>query len=251
MKSVQEIVESTLFRRAVIAAILINAVHIGLETDPEMVRRYGTVLRHMDTIVMDVFCLEMLLRLRAASPTIAFFKDPWSWFDAAVIGAGFFPGSQFLTVFRLMRILRLMHTVRVMPGLKKISNAVFASIPSLGNVAVILFLLFYIYGTAGTLLYGAILPAKFGTLGRSLLTLFQMITLEGWSGVMYAIMPQSPYAWVFFVSFILFGTYFSLSSVVGILVGNLKLAEEPEDEELTQVLRARARIEARLEDLEK
>jgi voltage-gated sodium channel len=100
------------------------------------------------------------------------------------------------------------------------------------------------------LLYGALLPDRFGSLGRSLLTLFQMITLEGWSSVMYSVLPKAPYAWLYFISFILLGTYFALGSVVGVLIGNIKLAEQPEDRELADIAAALARIEERLERLE-
>ncbi|MCX5790300.1 MAG: ion transporter [Elusimicrobia bacterium] len=247
MSRLRQIVESDWFRRTVMIAILVNAIHIGLETDPGIVRRYGSALHIMDVAVLALFTVEMLLRLAACSPLSAFLREPWNWFDTVVIGAGFLPGSQFLTVFRLLRILRLMRTVRVLPGLKRITEALFASIPSLANVGIILFLLFYMYATAGTLLYGAILPQKFGSLGLSLLTLFQVVTLESWSLVMTDLLPQAPYAWVFFVSFIVLGGYVALSSAVAILVGNLSAGQEID--ELAKIRQAVARIEARLERL--
>lgn len=247
MKRLRDFVESDLFRRAVIAAILLNAVHIGLETDPEIVRVWGPVLRGVDRSVLILFSVEMFLRLLAAAPVSAFFRDHWNWFDCAIIGAGFLPGSEFLTVFRLLRILRIMRTVRVMPGLKKVANSVFDSLPAAANMLVILLLLFYIYGTAGTLLYGAILPERFGSLGATLLTLFQIITLEGWSTLMNQLMAKSPHAWIYFVSFILLGPYFALSSAVGIIVGHLNTAEE--EDKVAELRSAVARIEKRLERL--
>ena len=244
MRRLSEIVESNAFRRAVIAVILVNAVHIGLETDPGMVARYGSLLRGVDRAVLGLFSLEMALRLLAAAPAAAFFRDPWNWFDCAVIGAGFFPASEFLTVFRLLRILRLMHTVRVLPGLKHIADSVFETLPALTNVLVILSLLFYTYATAGTMLYGPLLPEKFGSLGRSLLTLCEVITLEGWGGPMRLLLPKAPFAWVYFISFILLGTYFALSSVVQILVGHLIDAENRA--EIAEIRRSLARIETQL-----
>lgn len=244
MRKLSELVESDGFRRAVIAVILLNALHIGLETDPGMVARYGPVLRGVDRAILGLFALEMVLRLLAASPAAAFLRDPWNWFDCAVIGAGFLPDSEFLTVFRLLRILRLMRTVRVLPGLKHVADAVFETLPSLTNVLIILSLLFYTYGTAGTLLYGPLLPEKFGSLGRSLLTLCEVITLEGWGEPMRALLPRAPFAWVYFVSFILLGTYFALSSVVQILVS--RLIDEDGRRETSEIRDALARIEARL-----
>ena len=244
MRRLSEIVESNGFRRAVIAVILVNAVHIGLETDAGLVARFGSVLRGVDRVVLGLFSLEMAMRLLAASPAAAFFRDPWNWFDCAVIGAGFFPSSEFLTVFRLLRILRLMHTVRVLPGLKHVADAVIETLPSLTNVLIILSLLFYTYATAGTLLYGLLLPEKFGTLGRSLLTLCEVITLEGWGEPMRALLPNAPYAWVYFISFILLGTYFALSSVVQILVSHL--IDEENRGEIAEIRRSLVRIEEQL-----
>lgn len=244
MRGLSAFVESDAFRRAVIGVILLNAVHIGLETDPALVEFFGAWLRRVDRAVLGLFSLEMALRLLAAQPLRAFFRDPWNWFDCLVIGAGFFPDSEFLTVFRLLRILRLMHTVRVLPGLKHIADSVFETLPALTNVLVILSLLFYTYATAGTLLYGALLPDKFGGLGRSLLTLCEVVTLEGWGEPMRALLPRAPYAWFYFISFILLGTYFALSSVVQILVGHL--IDEENRREIAEIRRALERIEARL-----
>jgi len=244
MRRLSEVVESDWFRRAVITVILVNAVHIGLETDPDLVARYGALLRGVDRTVLGLFSLEMILRLLAAAPAAAFFHDPWNWFDCVVIGAGFFPGSEFLTVFRLLRILRLMRTVRVLPGLKHVADAVFETLPSLTNVLVILSLLFYTYATAGTILYAPILPDKFGSLGRSLLTLCEVITLEGWGEPMRRLLPSAPFAWVYFVSFILLGTYFALSSVVQILVSHL--IDEENRDQIAEIRGTLKRIEARL-----
>lgn len=244
MRKLSEVVESNGFRRAVIAVILINAVHIGLETDPGMVERYGSVLRGADRVILGLFSLEMALRLLAATSAAAFFRDPWNWFDCAVIGAGFFPNSEFITVFRLLRILRLMHTVRVLPGLKHVADTVLQTLPSLTNVLIILSLLFYTYATAGTLLYGALLPERFGSLGKSLLTLCEVITLEGWGGPMRLLLPHAPFAWVYFVSFILLGTYFALSSVVQILVNHL--IDEENRGEIAAIRRSLERIEEQL-----
>jgi voltage-gated sodium channel len=247
MKRLRGFVASDLFRRTVIAVILFNAVHIGLETDPEIVRAWGGALHAMDWAVLGLFSGEMLLRLLAAAPLSEFFHDRWNWFDCAIIGAGFFPGSEFITVFRLLRILRIMRTLRFMPGLKKLETAVFESIPAATNVAVILLLLFYTYAIAGTMLYGAIAPQRFGSLALSLLTLFQIITLEGWSTLMHEVLPQAPHAWIYFISFILMGTYLAMSSAVGIVVAHLNLVEE--ESELEDLRRALARIEARLDKL--
>lgn len=246
MPSLKKFVESDLFRRSVIALIVFNAAHIGLETYPGVVARYGVLLERFDSVILGLFSLELLLRLAAHGPAV-YFRKPWSWFDMAVIGAGFFPKTEFLTVFRLLRVLRIMRTIRILPGLKKLSEALFASIPALANVLVILGLVFYIYGAAGSFLYGGILPERFGTLDKSLLTLFEVLTLEAWSPLMRSLLPVAPHAWAYFLSFILIATVFALNAVVGILVGRLQYIEE--GDEMDKVRESLARIEARLEKL--
>lgn len=243
----QNFVDSKGFRRTIMALILINAVSIGLETYPAIQTRFGDLLSLIDGAILRLFTAEIFVRLAAASPKRRFFRDPWQWFDIIVISAGYLPESDFLTVFRLLRVLRVLRTVTVLPGLQKIVEIIFTSLPALGNVLVVLGLLFYVYGTTGTYLYGHISPEHFGSLDRSLLTLFEVMTLEGWAGVMHHIMKVEPRCWVYFISFIFAATFFSLNAVIGILMNNLKSLEE--SDEIADLQEALTRIEAKLDAL--
>lgn len=242
-----ELVESRGFRRLILALILVNAAAIGLETYPSIYERFGWFLTGLDRFILRVFTAEIFLRLAAARPKREFFRDPWQWFDVVVIGAGYLPESDFLTVFRLLRVLRVMRTFTVMPRLQKIVQILFTSLPALGHVLILLGLLFYVYGTAGTFLYGSVAPQHFGTLGRSLLTLFQVMTLEGWTGIMNPILRYEPYCPLYFISFIFAATFFSLNAVIGILMNNLQDLDE--SKEVDELRAALARIEAKLEAL--
>lgn len=241
----ERIVSSRLFQRTVISLIVLNAVTIGLETYPACVERHGRALHAIDRLILVLFTIELVLRFLAARPKSAFFKDRWHWFDMVVVAAGYIPGSQFLSVVRIFRVLRVLRAITVLPNLQKLVGALLRCLPSLGHIVMLMAILLYVYGAAGTFLYGAIDDARFGTLDRSVLTLFEIITLEGWTDIMHALRPQAPACWIFFVSFILLGTFVSLNFFVGVIVGNLQAADETEGE-LAHIRAALARIEERL-----
>ncbi len=242
---IEKIVASAAFRRTIITLILINAITIGMETYRGLKDEYGQLLHVIDRVILALFTLELLLRFLAARPTSNFFRDSWHWFDMAVVAAGYIPGSSFMTIMRLFRILRVLRAITVLPGLRRIVGALLKSLPSLGHIAVLLGLLIYVYAAAGTFLFGAYAPDRFGNLHVSILTLFEVITLEGWVGIMSEIRPHAPACWIYFVSFILFGTFVALNFFVGVIVNNLQAADQQEDE-MARIRAALERIEARL-----
>ena len=217
----QETIEAPLFRRTVVGLILFNALVIGLETYPDIAASYGTLLNAADRLVLWLFTVELALRW-AAAPGWAFFRDPWHWLDMAVVATGYVPGSRFFTVIRLFRILRVLRALTVLPNLQRLANALLRGLPLLGDVLVLLGILFYVYGTAGTFLYRAISPDYFGSLHQSMLTLFQIITLEEWAAIMRTVRPAAPGCWLYFVSFILLGTFVALNSLISVILRNLE-----------------------------
>lgn len=242
---VERLVASRGFQRTVVGLIFLNALTIGLETYPAVHARFGGALHALDRIILALFTVELVLRFVASRPRAAFFRDPWHWFDLVVVAAGYVPGSQFMSVVRVFRVLRVLRAITVMPNLQKLVGALLRSLPSLGNILLLLAILLYVYGAAGTFLYGAIDADRFGTLDRSVLTLFEVITLEGWVDIMHGLRPHAPHCWIFFVTFILFGTFVSLNFFVGIIVGNMQQTGE-EEGDLAHVKAALARIEERL-----
>jgi len=246
MKSrIASIVESAHFHRLVLALILLNAVIVGLETYDEVRRHYGAVLYLADRIILYLFALELALRLAAAGAG-AFFRSGWNIFDLAIVAASFLPASQFFTVARLFRILRVLRAVSVMPDLQRLVAALLRSLPSLGHIGALLALLIYVYAAVGTSLFGPYAPEHFGTLHQSVLTLFSVITLEGWIEVMESVLPHAPMAWIYFISFILLGTFVAMNFFVGVIVNNLQSAAIEERDDLGEIRAALARVEARL-----
>nr|WP_236838690.1 ion transporter [Caldalkalibacillus salinus] len=216
----------------IMVLILINAIIVGIETYPHMYDAYGQWLHVADRVLLWLFTLEIILRLITAIPTWHYFKDPWNIFDFLIVASGhLFVGAHFVTVLRILRVLRLLRAISIIPSLRRIVNALLMTIPALGNIMLLLSLLFYIFAVIGTMLFGDIAPDHFGSLHATLLTLFQVVTLESWaSGVMRPLLDQSPFAWMYFVSFILVGTFVIFNLFVGVIVSNVEKVDELEEE---------------------
>ena len=241
------ITQSALFRRVVTTLIVLNAIIIGLDTYPKIHAAYGEGIELADRIILYVFALELVLRFLAANPPLAFFRSGWNLFDVIIVGVSFLPSSQFFSVARLFRILRALRAVSVLPDLQKLVTALLRSLPSLGHIVLLLALLMYVYAAIGTSLFGEVAPKYFGTLHGSVLTLFSVITLEGWVAVMDEVLPHIPAAWIYFVTFILFATFVALNFFVGVIVNNLQAVEVGDNNDMAEIRKALARLEARLQ----
>jgi voltage-gated sodium channel len=244
---IASIAGSALFRRIVIILIVVNAIIVGLDTYPQIHAAYGNILSLADRIILYVFSLELILRFLGSNPPVAFFRSGWNLFDLIIVGVSFLPSSQFFTVARLFRILRALRTVSVLPDLQKVVTALLRSLPSLGHILILLALLMYVYAAIGTSLFGEIAPKYFSSLHQSVLTLFSVITLEGWITVMDEVLPQMPGAWIYFVSFILFATFVAMNFFVGVIVNNLQAVEIEERDDIAEIRKALARVEAQLQ----
>lgn len=224
------IVHHRYFVNAIIALILMNTVIIGLETYPAVYDKHHNLLYVIDKIILWIFTLEVLLKLIAIRPTWRFFRDSWNIFDLLIIAAShLLAGAQFVTVLRIIRILRVLRTVSVIPSLKKLINALLLTLPSLGTILLLMSIIFYIFGVMGTVLYRDIAPQYFGSLHATFLTLFQVVTLDSWSsGMMRPIMQEAPFAWLYFIAFVLVGTFVIFNLFVGVIVSNVDKASNDE-----------------------
>lgn len=238
----RRIVDSRVFQRLVLALILFAAVLVGFETDRELVARWHALFSALDRLVLGLFTLEIVLRLMAAEGGPArFFRDPWNVFDFVIVAVCLVPANAgFAAVFRLVRVLRVLRLISAVPRLQILVGALLKSVPSMGYVALLLSLHFYIYAVIGTKFFGAADPGNFGSLVRTAVTLFQVVTLEGWVDIMNVQMQDGRF-WgpvIYFVSFILLGTMIMLNLLIGVIVNGMDEArQETEDD-------ARARHEA-------
>jgi len=230
-------------QHTVLGLIVINAIVLGLETSPEAMARHGAWLRWLDQSILAVFVLEIALRIVAWRS--AFFRDPWSLFDLMVVGIALVPATGQFSVLRALRVLRVLRILTMVPSMRRVVGGLLAAIPGLASIAMVLGLVFYVFAVIATQLFGADYPAWFGTLGRSLYTLFQVMTLESWSmGIVRPVMELYPYAWTFFLPFILIATFTMLNLFIGIIVSAMQSFTDAETAQtVAAVDQAREHIE--------
>jgi voltage-gated sodium channel len=218
-----------LAERIVIALIVINAITLGLETDAGIMARIGPVLIALDRAILALFVIELVARFYVHR--LAFFRDPWSVFDLAVVAIALVPATGALSVLRALRILRVLRLITVIPSLRRVVGAMVGAIPAMGSVSLLLVLVYYVSAVMSTKLFGGTHPELFGSLGSSTYTLFQVMTFDDWSGgVAKPVLEQHPYAMLFFVPFILLSAFIALNLFIGVIVSaieNEKDAEAP------------------------
>ncbi len=216
-----QVLTSRRWEQAIVGIIIVNSVVLGLETDAGIVAAFGPVLFALDQAILAFFVVEIALRIYAFGPR--FFRDPWSLFDFAVVAIALIPATGPLQVLRALRILRVLRLISVMPALRRVVGGLVAALPGMSSIVVLMGMLFYVAAVMATKLFGATFPAWFGSLGASLYTLFQVMTLESWSmGIVRPVMEAYPFAWMFFVPFILLSTYAVLNLFIGVIVSAMQ-----------------------------
>ena len=224
------LVDSRTFNNAIIGIIVLNSIVIGLQTSNGVVDEIGGILDVLDTTLLTIFVIELIMRLIAYGS--GFLKRPWSVFDFVVIGIALTPGAEAFSVVRALRILRALRLISQVPTMRVVVEALIRSLPGLGSTAILLMLIFYVGGVMTTVLFKTAFPEFFGDLGASIYSLFQVMTLESWSmGIVRPVMAVYPYAWVFFVPFIIIMSMLVLNLVVAIVVDSMQSAKEMMAEE--------------------
>ncbi len=214
-------VESSLVQRIIVAVILFNGLILGLETSAELMARFGGILIVLDKLCLGIFVVELMLKLVAYR--WHFWRNGWNWFDFLVVAVALVPNAGPWSVLRSLRILRVLRLLTVVPQLRKVVAAFVHSIPGLSGVILVMLIFFYTMGVLATKLFGAAFPYWFGTLGASLFSLFQIMTLESWSmGIVRPVMEVFPWAWAFFVPFIVVATFTILNLFIGIIVSTMQ-----------------------------
>ncbi|WP_291981516.1 ion transporter [Candidatus Accumulibacter sp. ACC005] len=239
-------VERPRVQNFIIALILLNAALLGLETSASAMAAAGGLIVLLDSTILGVFVVEIVLRLYAHRA--AFWRDPWSVFDFAVVTIALVPATGPLAVLRALRVLRVLRLLTMVPSMRRVVGALLAAIPGLGSIALVLLIVYYVFAVIATKLFAATHPEWFGDLGRSLYTLFQIMTLESWSmGIARPVMENFPYAWAFFVTFILVATFTMLNLFIAIIVNAMQSYTDAEQHDTRLAVKAaREHIEADL-----
>jgi voltage-gated sodium channel len=246
--SVAQFLDRPVVTRFLIAVILVNALTLGLETSPEVMARAGTLLITIDRICLAIFVVELVARLYALG--LGFFRSGWNVFDFVIVGISLAPAGEGTSVLRALRILRVLRVVSVVPSLRRVVDGLGRALPGMGSVFLLIMIIFYIAAVMATKLFGASFPQFFGSLSATAFTLFQIMTLEGWSGeIVRPIMEVYPYAWAFFVPFILVTTFAVLNLIVGLIVNSMQEAAEEGQREQDQAFEAK--VLERLAEIER
>lgn len=260
-KLLREFLEHHRVQRFIITLIVINAVTIGFETNHKLMAQNGELFNQFDFAILVIFILEIVLKIYAYG--FRFFLNAWNVFDFLIVAIAAMPAAGVFSVFRTLRILRTLRLLKNVPKLRIIIESLIKAIPSIGWIILLLAIIFYIFAVVGTNIYGDVFPQWFGTMGESIFTLFQIMTLESWSsGIARPILEEMPYAWVFFVPFILIATYTTLNIFIAIVVNTmneLHMAEIKDEEEKLKaieeekhryLLKQLAAMQSKLEQIE-
>jgi voltage-gated sodium channel len=218
------IAENPRFQHVILAVIVVGAIVTGVETSAVLTARYGAVVAALEMLIQTVFVVEIAIRLLACWPRpLSFFKNGWNVFDFVVVAASLLPqAGAFAIVARLTRLMRITRLVSVFPELRLIIGTMLRSIPSMGHVIVLLSLLIYVYAILGFHFFRFADPAHWGSLGAALLTLFQMLTLEGWVEIQQAVLTTHPWAWVYFSSFVFVAVFVVVNLFIAVVINNLE-----------------------------
>ena len=219
--TLRDVVESRAFGLAVTAVIVVNAVTLGLETWPAAIAVAGPLLLVLDALALWIFTIEIGLKLWVYRAR--FFRNAWNLFDFTIVAVAWMPTAGALTVLRALRILRVLRLISVVPQMRTVIGALFRALPGMGSIVAVLLLVFYVAAVMATKLFGAGYPEWFGSVGASMYSLFQIMTLESWSmGIVRPVMEKYPAAWAFFVPFIIVTSFTVLNLFIALIVNSMQ-----------------------------
>ena len=227
-------ISSDAFERALVGLIVLNAVTLGLETSPTAMASFGPLINILDDVILVVFVVEIALRIWVGGGQ--FWRDPWCLFDATVVALSLIPQSGNLSILRALRVVRALRLISVVPSMRRVVESLLVALPGMSSIVVLLILINYVFAVMATKLFGASFPEMFGTIGASLFTLFQVMTLEGWAGdVVRPVMEKYPYAWLLFLPYILIVVFAVLNLFIGIVVDAMQQTARDEAEHVIEV----------------
>ena len=229
MSKIKKFVENQVFQNFILGVIVFNCVLMGLQTSAVLTAKCGDLLNLLDNICLGIFIVELGLKIIAYNKN--FLKDGWNIFDTIIVLMSLFSSMAFLSslrIFRIFRVFRSLKALKSFRGFRMISSlkklqviimAIVKSLPSIAWTGGLLLLVYYIFALMGVSFFGAAFPEWFGDLGKTMYTLFQVMTLESWSmGIARPVMEAYPAAWLYFVPFVLISSFIVMNVVVGIVV---------------------------------
>ena len=248
MTKLTKFIESTQVRNFIFGVIIFNAIILGLETSTTVMSKFGGLIQALDKICLLIFVVELALKLVAYR--FRFFTNWWNIFDTLVVAVSLVPTGGSFMVLRALRIFRVLRVISTAPRLRRVVEGFITALPGMASVFLLMALIFYIGSVISTKLFGASFPEWFGTLGQSAYSLFQIMALESWSmGIVRPVMEVYPYAWMFFVPFIVVTTFAVVNLLVGLIVNSMQDAHH--EDEHAEALAHRDELMLRLNAIEK
>jgi voltage-gated sodium channel len=230
---IEDFMDHPWIQHGLVWLILLNAVILGLETNPDIMNKMGPQLLLIDHAILWIFIAEIVLLITARG--MGYFKDPWCVFDFIVVGIALIPASGSLSVLRALRVLRVLRLINKVESMRKVVGGLLSALPGLGSVFGLITIIFYVAAVIATNLFQHDFPQWFGDLGSSAFTLFQIMTLEGWSQELARpIMEVFPYAWIFFVLFILIATFVVFNLFIAVIVDSITADKEQDRKDHAQ-----------------
>ncbi len=221
--TISRIRHNRVFESFIIFVIITSAIMVGVKTyklSPVLINTFMV----LDWAISIIFLFEIMVRFLATPKRLDFFKDGWNVFDTLIVTISLIPleNSEMALVARLIRVFRVLRMISIIPELRILMNSFFTALPRLGYVMALMFIIFYIYAAFGSLFFKEINESYWGDIAISLLTLFRVMTFEGWTDIMYETMAVYPWSWLYYITFIFLTTFAFLNMVIGIMVGVLE-----------------------------
>jgi voltage-gated sodium channel len=210
---------SNIFSGIVIAVIVASAIYAGVSSY-DIPPEYTFYLDLFNYAITLFFLIEIIIRMISERSLIKFFSDGWNIFDFLIVTISLVPINNVESVFvaRLLRIIRVLRIITVVPAFRHIIDSLIKTIPRVGFIALLMFIFMYVWGAIGTMFFGKVDPENWGNIGLALITLVQVSTYDDWANIMGQVIDVYPYAWIFFVSFIIINAVILLNMVIGVIV---------------------------------
>jgi len=209
---------SKIFQWSIIAVIIISALLIGAKTH-KLSDDVVAILTFLDNAITVFFVIELSIRFITYKDKRNFFKSGWNVFDTIIVIGSLIPsGGSGILLARLLRVFRVLRLVSMVPELRLLINALLKAIPRMGYIALLMFVIFYIYAAVGSIMFNSINPVLWGDVSISMLTLFRVATFEDWTDVMYETMEVHSMSWIFYLSFIFLTAFIFLNMMVGTIL---------------------------------
>lgn len=224
------IAQSRQFQLSIFGVILLNAVVLGLETYDSIATEWGDTLFLLNEIFLGIFIIEILIRIAAyGNRPQDYFKQGWNIFDFVVVFAVFIPGvRENALLLRLVRLLRVVRVISIFPDLRVLVSGMGKALRPIAAMGALTVLFLFFYGMIGVQLFGEELPERWDNIGTAMLTLFTVLTLEGWNEILFTAQEVTRFAWVFFVSFVLIGSFLVINVLIAIIITSVEEAREAE-----------------------